>query len=92
MALHGALAEAERDGKEVVAGSGDFNASGVLVVDTPFNRIDAVMALVESATAPATLRVSYSVDGSDVTLRAWGAEGAADAEETVSYIIIGKRG
>ena len=99
MSLFGALAEADREGKEVMVASGSLNASGQLEIDTPFATIDHVGATVaEQSTAPTTAVITYDVDGSAVTLYAWAATAtadtalvASDGEESVTVTVIGRR-
>lgn len=92
MSLYGALAEADRDGKEVIAGSGDLDNNGQLEVETPFANVDAVVANVESSSAPDAVSLTWSVSGATVTLHGWtSAPAASTANETVSYTIIGRR-
>lgn len=98
MALYGALAEFDRQGKEVLCTSGALSALGVLDVVTEFATIDAVSATLEGDTAPTTAVLTYSVDGSTVTISGWMPTAAddtaliaSDGEETVSVVIIGRR-
>lgn len=93
-----ALGEAVRQGKEALCGSGALSAAGVLAVTTPFAQIDAVVATVNSSTAPETVSLSYSISGNVVSIRGWKVTAvddatliASDAEESVSYIILGRR-
>jgi hypothetical protein len=93
-----AVGELVREGKEIVCGSGDFDASGELEVATGFAHIDAVAWSIESDSAPATTFVTHSVDGGEVTFHAWeptaadnSALTASNAEMTVSYVIVGRR-
>lgn len=93
-----ALAEAVRQGKELLCGTGELDSSGELAIATPFATIDAVVATVNKATAPTTLVLSSDVSGNDVTIKGWKATAsndvtlvASDANEEVDYIIIGRR-
>lgn len=98
MALQNALAEAVRQGKEILAEEAALDASGELVISTPFATIDSVTALVKKATAPTTIALTSSVDGNDVTVHGWKATAsgdvtliASDAEETVYVVVVGRR-
>lgn len=98
MSLYGALAEFDRQGKEVLCTTGALSALGVLAIPTEFATIDAVTATLNGDTAPTTITLSYEVDGSEVTISGWMATAvddvtlvASDGEETVSVIIIGRR-
>lgn len=99
MSLFGALAEAEREGKEVQVASGSLDASGQLVIETPFAAIDHVEAsLSEQATAPSTSVITSATGGNTVTLYGWMPTAAADTtlvastgQESVTAVIIGRR-
>lgn len=99
MSLYGAVAENERQGKELKCGIGALAAvTGILAITTEFDTIDSVVATVQKATAPTTSALTYSVSGSTVTIHGWMATAADDtaliastAEESVSYIIMGRR-
>lgn len=98
MALYGGLAEFTRQGKELLCTSGALSALGVLDIATDFATIDSVSAMLEGDTAPTTNVLTYSVDGSTVTISGWmptatadTALVASDGEETVSVVIIGRR-
>lgn len=82
MSLYGALAEAVREGKELLAARATLGAGGTLAVNTPFVTIDAVVVSAEGG-AP-TVVPRFSVSGSTVTF-------TGDNNATVSYIIIGRR-
>ncbi len=98
MSLQGAVAEAVREGKEVLVEEGTLDTSGELAISTPFANIDSVVATVKKATAPTTIALSYGVSGNDVTVYGWKATAAndvtliaSDANETVSVVVIGRR-
>ena len=97
MSLYGALAEDKREGKRVLVAKGALVA-GVLVVTTDFANIDAVAATIESATAPVTSLLTYSVAGNKVTVRGWKPTSvgsttliATTGTEPVSVTITGRR-
>lgn len=98
MALYGALAEAERTGKEVLAGRVEVTAS--VTVSTPFAEIDTVGVTRETDTAPGVTATTYTfeVDGSDVKIYAWKPTSssdptliAADAASDIAYFVVGRR-
>lgn len=98
MSLHGALAEADRQGKELLVGETAITAS--VEITTGFATIDAVEIAHKTADAPGvgSIHFTYSVSGSKVTLYAWKVTATNDAtlvagtaETTVSYTIIGRR-
>lgn len=100
MALYGALAEYEREGKEVVTGAVDLDGSNPTPVSTNFATIDAVVLTLNTSSAPGTSTslLTYEVSGSTVNIYAWKitATGdatlvASDGTETVSYLIVGRR-
>lgn len=98
MALYGALAEHDREGKELLIHEADLPADGSMEIDTPFADIDSVHATVKQGTAPTTTVFSYAVSGNTVTLHGWKVTGTADTTliasdggETVNVQIIGRR-
>lgn len=76
-----ALAEAVREGKEVLVGSGTLTG-GTLAVDTPFAVIDAAVAT--NLGTAATIAPWAAVDSNVVTF-------TGDSGEDISYIIVGRR-
>lgn len=54
MSLYGALAEAERTGKEVLVGEVDLEGSNPTTVSTGFANVDAVLLQIEGSSAPTT--------------------------------------
>lgn len=98
MALYGALAEHDRQGKELMIHEAALPADGSLEIDTDFAVIDGVYATVKQATAPTTTVLTYAVSGNTVTVYGWAATAsgdttlvASDGEETINVQIIGRR-
>lgn len=98
MSLYGALAESDREGKEVSCGESAVTAS--VEITTPFADIDAVLITHKSGSAPGvgSAHFTYSVSGNVVTIYAWKVTASGDAtliagtvETNVSYAIIGRR-
>lgn len=102
MSLHGALAEHDRQGKEVITGEIALDGSNPTSVTTALATIDGVYLTLKTDTA---LGVSTSVvtweEGSSanvVDIYGWKPTSSADTTliasdgtETVSYIIVGRR-
>ena len=93
-----ALAEAVRQGKEVVCGESAVTAS--VAITTDFETIDAVVVTQKLATAPGdnSSTFSYGVSDNVVTIYAWKPTSGSDptlvagtTETDVGYIIIGRR-
>lgn len=82
MSLYGALAEAVREGKELMAGIAALDGSGEAAIDTPFAEVTAVV-LTKMDAAP-TIVPWYAVASGVVTI-------TGDASVDVSYVIIGRR-
>lgn len=98
MSLFGALAEKDREGKEVYVKEGALDSSGQLAISPGFSTIDAVSALVKKSSAPTTQQLSWEVSGGTVTVYGWEATASGDtaltatsSQETVSVTIIGRR-
>lgn len=99
MSLYGAMAETDRQGKEIKIVSGALDASGQLEIDTPFANVDHVNATITGqATAPTTSVLSYDVSGNTVTVYGWMVTAAgdttliaSDGEEDITVEIIGRR-
>lgn len=105
MALQGALAEAVREGKEVLTGMVQLDGSNPTTITTPFATIDAVAVQLMGSSAPGVGTSVLTVDfapgiGGDgaVDLYAWKPTSATDSTliastgtEDVSYIIVGRR-
>lgn len=100
MALNGALAEFDREGKEVLTGSVALDGSNPTPVTTGFATIDAVYLQLEGSSAPgvSTSTLTYEVSNNVVNIYAWKPTSsgdttlvASDGTETVSYTIIGRR-
>lgn len=93
-----ALAEAVRQGKEVLCGESLITAS--VAVATQFATIDAVVITQKTSDAVGDNSSNFTYDVADnvVTLYAWKPTSGADptlvagtTETTVSYVIIGRR-
>lgn len=93
-----ALAEAVREGKEVLVGEAAVTAS--VAVATQFAIIDAVVVTQKIGTAPGLGASVYTYDVSNnvVTIYAWKPTSATDptliaatVETNVSYTIVGRR-
>lgn len=103
MALQGALAEAAREGKEVLTGTIQLDGSNPTTITTPFAQIDAVAVQLLGSSAPglgtSVVTASFTASGdSTVDLYAWKPTGATDptliastGTESVSYTIVGRR-
>lgn len=98
MSLYGALAETERNGKELACGETAVTAS--VDITTEFANIDAVVITHNTGSAPGvnSSHFSYSVSDNVVTIYAWKVTASGDAtlvagttETNVSYVIIGRR-
>ena len=96
MSLYGALAETERNGKELLCGRVELDSAEAEIV-TPFRTIDAVIATVQEDGAPATTVVTYEVNDNVVTLYGWAPTSssvttlvATSADDVVDYVIIGR--
>jgi hypothetical protein len=103
MSLYGALAEADRTGKEVLASEVAL-ADGLAVVDTPFAIIDSVALCTvhtddSGPEVPAIVHTTYRVVGHQVEIAGWVFEidtGNVVGLElgttgTVSFQILGRR-
>lgn len=93
-----AVGEAERTGKELIAGEAAVTAS--VAITTPFRYIDSVAVTLKTGTAPGVNSsvFTYNVSGNVVTIYAWKVTASGDAtliagttEATVGYTIIGRR-
>lgn len=100
MALQGALAEHDREGKEVLCGEMDLDGSNPTPITTGFATIDAVEVQLKGSSAPGTgtSLLTYDVSGNVVNVYAWKPTGSGDTTlvastgtETFSYTIIGRR-
>lgn len=98
MSLFGAVAETDRQGKEIKTVSGALAANGQLEIDTPYAEIDHVSATVKQATTPATTVFTYEVVGNTVTVYGWMVTATGDStliastgEEDVTVEITGRR-
>lgn len=98
MSLYGALAEADRQGKELQCGEAAITAS--VAISTEFATIDAVVVTHNTSSAPGvgSSHFTYAVSGNTVTIYAWKVTGSADTtlvagtvETNVGYVIIGRR-
>lgn len=98
MALFGALAEADRQGKEVFVKEVAVTAS--VAVTTPFATIDGVQITQKRATAPGLNSSVYTWDytGGVLTIYAWKPTSATDptliagtVASTVTVTVIGRR-
>ena len=98
MALYGAIAEAVREGKSVVAGEKALDGSNPTAITTPFKTITAVMVMLKGSVAPGlnTSVLTYGVSGNTVNVYAWKPTGATNptliastGTETFSYVIVG---
>lgn len=99
MALQGALAEAVREGKELLCGELDI-ATASETITTPFAIVDAVVVTQKKATSPGVGSSVFTYDVADnvVTVYAWKVTAtgnatlvAGTAASEVSYTIIGRR-
>lgn len=93
-----ALAEAVRQGKEVLCGESAVTAS--VAITTEFATIDAVVISQKIATAPGdnSTNFTYGVSNNVVTIYAWKPTSGSDptlvagtTETNVGYVIIGRR-
>ena len=93
-----ALAEAVRQGKEVLCGESAVTAS--VAITTEFATIDAVVVTLKTGTAPGvnSSHFTYNVSNNVVTIYAWKVTASGNAtlvagtvETDVGYVIIGRR-
>jgi len=99
MSLQGAIAEAVRQGKEVVCAEGAA-ITATLAITTPFRYIDGVVVTHNASSAPGlgSCHFTYEFSNNVVTIYAWKPTGAGDCTliagtvaTAISYVIIGRR-
>lgn len=98
MSLYGALAEHERQGKEVALYRTALSADGTLEIDTGFAEIDSVQVSINQGSEPTTTVTNWEATGNTVTIHGWKVTGsnnntlvASDGEETLDIMIVGRR-
>lgn len=100
MSLQGALAEHDREGKEVITGEVALDGSNPTAVTTGFATIDAVFLTMKTTSSPgvSTSVLTFDVSNNVVNIYGWKPTSttdttlvASDGTQTVSYIIVGRR-
>lgn len=91
MSLYGALAENERQGKEVICHEEALASNGELAIGTSLAQIDSVALSIRSDASPTTDMLTWDFSDGTVTVYGWASGTASTGEETISATIIGRR-
>lgn len=100
MALLGALAEAVREGKEIVVGEAALDGSNPTPITHTFRVVKNVQLTLKGTSAPglSTSVLTYDVSGQTLNVYGWMPTGATNptliastGTETFSYMIVGIR-
>lgn len=98
MTLFNAIGEMSRGGKSIVSAVGQLSPLGILVLETPFAKVDGMVYTIKTVAPapPTTIVCTYEIQSNIITVSGWMPSVGfmpfipSNGEEFISVVIVGK--